>query len=316
MMDDADAMNEDEVDPIHMQGLEWFVLMNDMKASAKDRLAFNHWLEADSAHRAAYERAQALWNRFDVVIPEYTRLRRQGGISRRGLMFAGLGVFIGASGLYALSDADLFADFRTDVAERRSFLLPDGSIVELGGYSAASLDFGAGERRLRLYRGQAFLQVAAEPVRPFVVEAGGGTITALGTQFDVHLIEDRTVVSIIEHAVEVRVGKTAPIRADADWQVSYDSSGARPATRADMAAVQNWRHGRLVFSDMPLRQVIADLERYRRGRILLADRSIGDIPVTAVFDIAKIDDVLPAMAETLPVRIFNAKGYVTVLYRR
>jgi transmembrane sensor len=115
-MNDVDTMSEPEANPIRMQGLAWFVVMNDSEVSAKDRLAFDNWLDADPAHQEAYERAQALWQRFDVVIPEYTRLKRQGALNRRKVLLAGLAAIIGAPTVYVLSDPILFAEYSTDVA--------------------------------------------------------------------------------------------------------------------------------------------------------------------------------------------------------
>lgn len=309
-------MKEYETDPIYMEALEWFVLMKDEKAGAQDRLAFEHWLKEDHAHAEAFERAQALWDRFDIVIPEYTRLKQKNRIGRRGVVLGGLALLIGGPALYAAMRPDLFADYKTGIAERRRFILPDGSSAELGGYSAISLDFTTSERRLTLHRGQAFFQVAADRARPFIVAAANGTATALGTAFDVKLVRDHVTVSVTEHAVEVRSGEAAPVTVDTGWQISYDAESMQPVEQADMVAVQAWRRDRLIFADVPFRQVVAELERYRRGQIILMDNSIGDMPVTAIFDTAQIETVLPIIAETMPVRILNANGYITLIYRR
>jgi transmembrane sensor len=59
---------------------------------------------------------------------------------------------------------------------------------------------------------------------------------------------------------------------------------------------------------------LEELERYRRGRIILMDSSIGAIPVTAVFETARTESALQTIADTLGVRLLNAANYVTLVY--
>ncbi|MGU3497026.1 FecR family protein [Xanthobacteraceae bacterium A53D] len=307
-------MSEHQADPLFMEALEWFVLLSDGAARPAERAAFQRWLKADPAHAAAFAEAEKLWGRFDVVVPEYARLKSGGGLSRRRAMFGGLALLAAGPALYALSRPALFPDHATAVGERRRITLPDGSMVELGGHSALSLDFSPQERRVHLHAGQGFFEVAADAARPFIVEADGGSARALGTAFDVKIMPDRAVVAVLEHAVEVGAAGARPVVVDAGWQVDYGPAGLRPPQPADLAAVEAWRQDRLTFADVPLRDVIAELERYRRGRILLVGTAVGDIPVTAVFDARRIDAVLPLMAEMLPIRVLNAHGYLAAIY--
>lgn len=307
-------MQDYATDPAYLEALEWFVLMKDEEVGDAERAAFEEWLAADPSHVAAYERARALWDRFEIVKPEYDRLHRAGRIGRRSALLGGLAMLVAAPAFYMLMRPGAFADYSTGAAERITVTLPDGSTVELGSYSALSLDFTPEQRRLVLHRGQAFFHVAAEPARPFVVQADGGTIQALGTAFDVKIAADQVIVSVIEHSVKVRATQSLPVVLEAGWQLSYGSNGIRPPVRTDLAAVQAWRQDRLIVEDVPLRQVLTELERYRRGRIVLMDNAIGDIPVTAVFDTRHTDKALQVIAETLPVEVLNAYGYLTLVY--
>lgn len=309
-------MAEYETDPTYIEALEWFVRMKDKGFTSADRIAFDRWIGENPSHAEAFQRAEMLWKRFDIVVPEYRQLKASGRIGRRSVVLGSLALLAGTPAFYGLTRNGLFADYKTDIAERRSIMLPDGSMVELGGYSALSSKIDGRQRRIVLHRGQAFFKVAPDPARPFVVQAATGTTRALGTQFDIRLSGDGAVVSVVEHAVEVKGRDTSSVTVDAGWQVTYDGSGVSAAAQIDIETVQAWRSNRLVFEDVPLRQVISEIERYRRGRILLADSTIGDIPITAVFDTAQMDSVLANMAQTLPVEVINARGYLAVLYRR
>lgn len=66
--------------------------------------------------------------------------------------------------------------------------LPDGSWVDLNVGADIAVEFtagGAGARRVVLRRGEAHFTVAKDAARPFVVEAGGVAVRAVGTAFSV-----------------------------------------------------------------------------------------------------------------------------------
>lgn len=310
-------MGDEATDPVVMEALEWFVRMRDDSTSAADRRALEAWLAASPDHIAAWRRAEALWRRLDVVQPELDRLRSsRGAPSRRDLLFGSAALLGGLGGLYAYKRSDLFAEYTTDIGERRTITLPDGSTVELGSYSALSTRFTKTERQVEVFRGEGFFDVAADPLRPFLVRASTGVSRAHGTKFDVKYVGDRVTVTVIEHAVDVRTSEVSNALLQAGWQVSYGQEGIEAPLQVNLDAVGAWRRGRIVFQDVPLRHVLAELERYRRGSIVLADARIGDTPVTAIFNTSEAESALQTIADTLPIKVINLAGYVSIVYPR
>ena len=295
-------------DPVDIEALEWFVRLREEPADAVQRRAFAAWLATDPEHSAAFARAEALWNRFDAVEPELRRLRRAGRPGRRDVMIGGLAAALAVSAGYVFFNRQLlFATFRTAAGERRSFTLEDGSRVELGSASAVTTDFSPALRRILLLQGEGFFEVAADPARPFVVDAALGRTRALGTAFDVKLTDDTVAVAVVEHAVDVAVPNAPPLTLQAGWQVSYGPAGLAAPVAVDTGIVQAWRRDRIMFEDVPLADVLRELQRYRRGRILLMDKDIGNMPVTAVFETRNVDAALATIAATLPVRVVDGR---------
>ncbi len=310
-------MKDDDTDPVFAEALHWFARMQDEKASAEDRQHFSAWLAADPAHKPAYCRAEKLWARFDILKPEFETMRhRSDAISRRSALLGGVAVLVAGASGYLATRPGVMADYKTGARERQAFTLPDGSTIELDSYSAVSTHFTDVERRLVLHRGQAFFTVAPDVSRRFIVEAGNGTVQALGTRFDVKLMDPGTTVTVVEHSVLVVSPDTTPIKVEEGWQVSYGLDGIATPRRIDVETVQAWRRGRIVFEDVPLLRVLKELERYRRGRIVLMDDRIGNIPVTAIFETSGTDEALRVIAETLPVKVVDAAGFVTFVYNR
>src|SRR3546814_9568061 len=84
-----------------------------------------------------------------------------------------------------------------------SVQLPDGSSVRLDLETAIDARFGIGRRDIEFRQGRAMFDVAHDASRPFVVDAGVGTVTALGTRFQVQRNEDRVSVTLLEGAVGI-----------------------------------------------------------------------------------------------------------------
>ncbi|WP_244631160.1 FecR family protein [Aureimonas sp. ME7] len=309
------TMEGSQTDKRFEEALEWFVRLREEDAEPDLRARFETWRLADPRNEEAFARAQALWDGFEIARPSFRRRRRGPRLDRRGVLTLGGLLALGGPALYWASRPGRFADYRTDVAERRSVTLADGSEVELASYSALSVDFTPTQRGLTLHRGQAFFRVAPDADRPFVVEAGAGRVRALGTAFDLKLVAGNTTVSVMEHAVEIAAAKHTTTL-EAGWQASYGTGGIAPPQRFDAGVAEAWRRDRIVFEDVPLRRVLAELERYRHGPILLMGANVGEIPVTAVFDTRDTDQALRTIERNVPVRVVAAAGFVTLVYAR
>jgi transmembrane sensor len=93
--------------------------------------------------------------------------------------------------------------YATDVGERRSITLIDGSTVDLNARSKLRIEFTKAERRVELLEGQALFQVAKNKARPFIVQSGDATVRAVGTEFDVYRKDSGTTVTVLEGKVAV-----------------------------------------------------------------------------------------------------------------
>ena len=98
----------------------------------------------------------------------------------------------------------------TDIGERRSITLADGSTVDLNARSKLRIDFSQSERRVELLDGQALFQVAKDKNRPFIVASGAATVRAVGTQFDVYRKDSGITVTVLEGRVAVYSTVPAP----------------------------------------------------------------------------------------------------------
>lgn len=133
-----------------------------------------------------------------------------------------------------------FPLYATEIGERRSITLADGSTVDLNARSRLRVEFARKERRVELLEGQALFQVAKDKNRPFIVSSGDATVRAVGTQFDVNRRSNGTTVTVLEGRVAVysaaRLEPIAPVPASGPSAVAGPLNVSGHPAAAPLAA--------------------------------------------------------------------------------
>lgn len=299
------------------EALAWFVRMNSGDATPADDARFGVWLAADPAHHREYEKLGGLWTELDAL-PDPRPSRRGAahrGLSRRRLFLGGAtvaGIAAVAVPLSGLTTA-LAADFRTGTGERKTVTASDGTHIELDAGTAIAENYTPTLRRLRLIEGRAAFAVADEADRPFEVVCEEGACRTGRAGFVVHRRVSDVVVAVEVGEVRVVAGGVGSAELSVGQHVAYGAAGLGAVERMAGDAETAWRRGKLVFHDRPLNDVVADLNRYRQGRIVIADRSLAALRLDGIFDTARPDAALEAMIKTLPIRALRLTDYLIVL---
>lgn len=204
--------------------------------------------------------------------------------------------------------------------------LPDGSVVELGGRSQALVHYTTAQREVRLLQGQLFVTVAQDASRPFIVDLGDLRVAAVGTAFDVLHDTGRSVVTVVEGQVDVRMAHglradggaaASPIRLGAGQQLTHMSgSPVLPVGWVDPATTTAWRDGILVFVDQPLSLVMAVINRYTDRQVVIEDSDIGALTFTGTARTDRIGDWLAALPDAFPVALAELPGDRMLLHQQ
>jgi transmembrane sensor len=64
-----------------------------------------------------------------------------------------------------------------------------------------------------------------------------------------------------------------------------------------------WRHGRQVYVDTPLKDIIADANRYSRSPIEIADEGVATIRVSVTYPSDRIEDLVSALSRSLSLKV-------------
>ena len=317
----------------------WAVRLDGENVPDEDRRAFETWRNGSVENAEAYERATAAMRVFDDAQDDQTldALRRAalryqpersffGGkalaaaIALIAVGLATLIAFHGGPNLFKRAPvASLYdkgaADYVTRRGEKLDVTLPDGSAVTLNTDTDLDVVFDGRHRKVEILRGQAFFNVAKDPLRPFVVVAGGKQIVAVGTAFDVRLDENRVEVLLVEGRVVVEnvthAGSAMPVTEDVNASIQLDAGEALVATDEEVirSAAQHperllkWRDGLIEFDNTTLAEAVAEFNRYSAQTIRIEDPALARLPISGVFRTNSQRKFLEAVTSLHPVVI-------------
>lgn len=280
---------------------DWFARMRGPDAAAA-RAAFDHWY-ADPNNAAAYDDLARSWEQAKFLANTPTGrarnldLARSDGTRRSAVLVGAalLGVlllcFLWISPrLQSAGDPDPRA-LASEIASRadavRIVALADGSRVTLDRASRLGIEFTETGRRLILRAGRARFDVAHDPARPFAVEAGGGSVVAHGTVFDVAIIPDGVEVVLLRGAVEVRDRSAQAVpghvrHLEPGEKIAF-SRGRLTTPVAATPRDTQWVEPLIEFRATPLGEAIAVFNQLGGRPIRIEGKTLQSLRVTGAF---------------------------------
>ena len=227
---------------------------------------------------------------------------------RRRLRFAGAVAclaMLGGVGFWQMHrSSDMLASPGAPVAkvlwpEKRE--LPDGSVVELRPGAQIEVSFSASARRIALRTGEAHFQVKKDASRPFVVEARGVEVVAVGTAFSVELGATEVDVVVTEGRIAVDPRATPLVTVDHGQRAVVPLSGENGAAGAPQVSAFSaqqceerlaWRAPRLEFAGAPLGEVVKTFNQHNRVRLQVGDASLEKLQLSGILRANNIEALL------------------------
>ncbi|WP_334011334.1 FecR domain-containing protein [Burkholderia cepacia] len=312
-----------EVPPqVARRAVEWWVDLQAGRTGEAFDAALARWRAEDPAHDAAWRHIETMQHRLggltaglDPQAAHAALLSPRAG--RRRAAVKALAVLLFAGGAAWMAEparraAIWPADLRTAVGERRTVTLADRTVVVLDTDTALDVRFDAAARRLRLLRGTIMVTSGHDdrvPARPLVVATAQGELRPLGTRFAVRQRDGATRVEVFAGAVRVQPDDAAAgarvIAAGEGADFTRDAIGVQAPLDAYASA---WTGGMLVASRMRLADLVAELDRYRRGS-LRCDAAVADLRVSGTYPLDDPARVLDTLKATLPIDVHYLTRY-------
>ena len=323
------STEKEDQDQINDAAALWMAESEEGLTAARQR-EFERWQQSDSRHAAAVRKfhwGQTVLKKMPHIqgelqpvigFPEIQQSRSE--VARRsqvrwGLMLGGCAaaIVLSAAAWWNWPEKDE-ADVRyaCEAGGYQRVLLKDGSILELNENSAVLVRFQPQMRHITLVTGEGHFSVAKDAARPFVVEARGLAVRAVGTAFRVRIEQSSVEVLVTEGKVAVtdaeltdtakhadvpgdRLGGGYLVNVSAGEQtkvVTNDgkitlTAATRPivakATPEKIRHTLDWQEKKLIFTDVPLRDVVAQFNRRNRLQLVVEDPQLASRPVGGTF---------------------------------
>ncbi|RYE71573.1 MAG: hypothetical protein EOO81_05605, partial [Oxalobacteraceae bacterium] len=235
------------------------------------------------------------------------------------VLVAGLGMSALVGGWYATGREE--QSFLTPLGVTRQEAIEDGSRATLSSDSEVVVSLSRSRRDIELRRGEAYFEVAKDASRPFVVNAGGTTATAIGTKFSVR--RDSDVVRLVVTEGTVRLAPsiagnkmpTATFTAGAIALVTKDGIRIESRSPEQASEAVGWLSGDVVFHGTPLREAIVDFNRFNTHKLVIMDPKAGEIRVDGSFKVGNAAGFSRLISQVFPVEVVQ-KQDVSEIYLR
>lgn len=310
---------------LQSEAYAWVIrLTSGEPTTAEDARELSAWRARSKAHDAALSEAVGFWRALGPPAAELDADLRSPSPRRaptRRMVMTGGGVAAVAAGALvvqpplglwpSLNDLmqDAAANYRTGPGQQNSVALaPDVSAV-LNTRTRLARD--ASQDTATLLSGEA-LFTARPTAAAFSVRAGAGSVAVHNAVFNIHIGDATTAVTCLSGDLNVRhLAGRASVAAGA--QITYTNERLGRVQPVDTVLVTAWRRRLLIFRDTPLSQVVAELNRYRAGRIVLLNSKLADRRINGLFHIDSPQDVLTQFKQGYGARVDNLPGGLVVV---
>jgi transmembrane sensor len=309
------------------QAADWLA-RRDRGLTAAEQDDYLQWLARDARHASLIARHEATDRRMQQLArwqpasstepnPDLFARPRRGGWQRAAALTAIAAALVFGTVLWQRSGREAMRPTTNFLRVNEREALADGSVVELREGSRIELAFSASERRVRLVGGEAYFTVAKDPSRPFIVEAGGVAVRAVGTVFAVRL--DAATVDVLVTEGQVRV--EPPVNASrpaADSSATRDVAAshravvslAASAPPAEVTAVTpeqikdalGWQAPRFQFYETPLAEAVEEFNHLNHHQLILGDPSLGLKRIGGTFRADNVEGFVSLLNLTMGIR--------------
>lgn len=321
---------DSELARLRLEGLDHLNRLRSGEASDQDAAAFVTWRSQSRAHEEAFRSAVRLQQLVRIVetrdeapaggdnVIAFPTAGRERHVTRRHFVggaiaasAAGCALLLGRSMELVPSIGEALADYRTGTGGRRLVRLAGGATVDLNTRTSIDMREGLNMPAVDLVAGEAVLTSGG--ATPAALIAGQGTSVVRGGRLNARRDGDNVCVTCLRGSVEVSWAAEKRLLKVAD-EVRYDGAAIGPVTRGpDPEVLSAWQSGTLIFRNMPMREVIGEINRYRPGKVYLASERLASRSLSGTYFINRLDDFFSQAELGLGVRVTRLPGKVVVL---
>ena len=206
----------------------------------------------------------------------------------------------------------------------KKMILPDSTAVWLMSGSTISYpsNFAGSKTKNIEIMGEAFFNVARDPLHPFILNLGEIGLKVVGTSFNVMNYGDEDQIQVVLKSGKVDLFKG---RYNPDKQFVHLTPGQLGAykkdkpeflvSEVDVAKYTSWTEGFLLFHDDPLSDVLKKIGRWYNIGVEINDPAVFQFPFTATIKNEDLDQIIGLLQYSTPFKysIFRVEGVIKKL---
>ncbi len=237
-------------------------------------------------------------------------------LARPGLVFAVAACIVAVFGIVWLFRPSV-RTYTTAKGEQTVLTLEDSSQVVLNHTSQLTVTHTPlGKARIVSLRGEAFFTVYHNGL-PFTVRTDAGTITVLGTEFDVRSRDHQLEVGVVRGSVRVTCrtdGRDSSVTLTTDQIVACAGGGFVTLPAAiPFRDYPGWVHGKLSVYRASLTSVCEELESRYNVAIVLPNRPLRNTTITGTIDMQSMESALTTLGQLTGIQ-YHREGNTYTLY--
>lgn len=286
-------------------------LTNDL--TTQEQIAFEQ-LEDSSFLKEIIEEGQRFKNQNPTKVVDFQTLERklhkksEPGNTWVKALVGIAAMLVVAMSLYHIVTSSGATTFETQIAQKEKITLPDTSVITLNELSTVAFNENKWEqeREIKL-EGEAFFKVAKG--KRFDVRTGLGTVTVLGTQFNVKSRDSVFSVICYEGLVQVSFNG-ASYKLPAGKALTSKNNRL---TQYDVSIIQpEWLQNMKVFEKTTITNVFKSLESHYNIEIIAPDID-KSIEFTGAYELDNLENALKEVTRTLKLSytLKNAEVVIT-----
>ncbi|AMP97521.1 hypothetical protein AY601_0568 [Pedobacter cryoconitis] len=300
----------------------------DVQKIEQEEKKIQEWLSKDSGHQKELDQALWLW-KHTATLPENDEWKESFNVIQASLLqeapqkTINFKIWLAVAAIFtAVALFTLFYKIQQPVLQQTSMawitksassgkminvMLPDGTQIWLNSCSSISYPENLRHADLRTVKlkGEAFFKVKRDVKHPFIVHSLNIQTRVLGTSFNIRAWQgQQTEVTVLTGKVAVSRDsagtQSAAIHLLPNQKAAGNSAKLHLENVEDAQTAIGWTEGKMVFDQLPVKEVFETLER-RYAVKIIADQSFKGCKLTAKFNNVSLNEVLKTLQMTLDI---------------
>ena len=242
-------------------------------------------------------------------------------------------IFVGKSiATFSVFPTDTKAiSYQTNIGEQNEISLSDGSKISLNTHSKIIVNYSDNYRKIKLVYGEAQFDVAPDKARPFTVNTGNKSFTALGTVFniqknnelDLELFVSEGKVLVSNELSSNKLADLIVVESQKHDSTMITTDGEKTIienkipqqtfklSNAEVEQELSWHQGMLIFKGETLKEALSEVSRYTKIQFEIANDEVSNIKIAGYFKAGDINGLLESLANNFNIKYkFNATNSI------